>query len=220
MCRRSARGGFTLIELLVVVAILSILASMLFPVMAQAHSKGRQTVCLSNLQQLAKAQLMYAQDWDDHLPHWWQAGDLRPPPYGRFSYWTEYFQPYLRNTAIFTDPSFDWGPLGPDRGVKLADYALFTWGAGGHGTSYSPYWRWAGPPLTMAEVNRPSETFNLMDGYTTTQIAVGMITRHAEGMNAGFLDGHAKWITADRVYEVVRDGGGEHYYRFIAADRG
>jgi prepilin-type N-terminal cleavage/methylation domain-containing protein/prepilin-type processing-associated H-X9-DG protein len=212
--------GFTLIELLVVVAIIAILAAMLFPVFAQAREKARQTTCLSNMQQLAKAQLMYTQDWDEHLPHWWQYGAPREEPYGWFTFWTEYFQPYLRNTAVFKCPSFTWGPEGPDTGEKLADYALFTWGPNGDGSSGNPYWRWAGPPMTLAQVNRPSETFNLMDGYTTTQVTRGLMVRHSEGMNAGFLDGHAKWITRDQAFSVAKDERGQYYYRFISADRG
>jgi prepilin-type processing-associated H-X9-DG protein len=98
--------------------------------------------------------------------------------------------------------------------------ALFTWGPAGTGTAADPYWRWAGPPLSLAQVNRPSETFNLMDGYTTTQMTVGIMRRHHEGINAGFLDGHARWVTSDQALEVRRDGRGEYYYRFIAADRG
>jgi prepilin-type N-terminal cleavage/methylation domain-containing protein/prepilin-type processing-associated H-X9-DG protein len=212
--------GFTLIELLLVIAIVAILIAMLFPVFAQAREKARQTSCLSNLQQLAKAHLLYLQDWDDHLPHWWQYGPPRAEPYGAFTFWPEYFQPYLGNQVAFTDPSFRPDANGPGTGEKLADYALFTWGPGGSGTGADPYWRWAGPPMSLAQVNRPSETFNLMDGYTTTQLTGGILRRHHEGMNAGFLDGHARWVTADQVFEVGRDGRGESYYRFIAADRG
>lgn len=65
--RRAARG-FTLIELLVVMAIISILASMLFPSFAKARSKARQTVCASNSKQLATACIMYAGDYDGRWP--------------------------------------------------------------------------------------------------------------------------------------------------------
>jgi len=51
--------GFTLIELLVVIAIISILSGMLFPVFSQARAKARSIACLSNLNQLGKAVLMY-----------------------------------------------------------------------------------------------------------------------------------------------------------------
>jgi prepilin-type processing-associated H-X9-DG protein len=92
-------------------------------------------------------------------------------------------------------------------GEKLADYALFTWGPAGTGTADNPYWRWAGPPLSLAQVNRPSETFNLMDGYTTTQMTVGIVRRHHEGMNAGFLDGHARWVSSEQRSRYAARGG-------------
>jgi prepilin-type N-terminal cleavage/methylation domain-containing protein/prepilin-type processing-associated H-X9-DG protein len=60
--------GFTLIELLIVIAIVAILAAILFPVFAQAREKGRQAVCLSNHRQLGQALLMYAQDYDEVFP--------------------------------------------------------------------------------------------------------------------------------------------------------
>jgi prepilin-type N-terminal cleavage/methylation domain-containing protein len=63
--RRNRLYGFTLIELLVVVAIISILAAILFPVFASAREKGRQSACMSNLKQIGLAWLMYAQDYDE-----------------------------------------------------------------------------------------------------------------------------------------------------------
>ena len=63
-----ARNGFTLIELLVVIAIIAILAAILFPVFAAAREKARQTSCLSNMNQLGKGFMMYADDWDEGLP--------------------------------------------------------------------------------------------------------------------------------------------------------
>jgi len=61
-------AGFTLIELLVVVAIIALLAALLFPVFAQAREKGRQASCLSNVRQIGLATLMYAQDYDETVP--------------------------------------------------------------------------------------------------------------------------------------------------------
>ena len=152
---RTSRG-FTLIELLVVIAIVTILAApqptavarcrsrqdaagaLLFPVLAQAREKARQTTCMSNIQQLARAQLLYVQDWDENLPHWWAYGSPRPEPYGPFTLWTEYFQPYLHSADVFHCPSFRWGPEGAAASAKLADYALFTWGPSGDGTPDHP----------------------------------------------------------------------------------
>lgn len=58
-------SGFTLIELLVVVAMIALLAAILFPVFAQAREKARQTACLSNMNQVGRACLMYSGDYDE-----------------------------------------------------------------------------------------------------------------------------------------------------------
>ena len=62
------RKGFTLIEILVVIAIIAILAAILFPVFSRARAKARQATCASNLKQLAMAMEMYTTDYDDTLP--------------------------------------------------------------------------------------------------------------------------------------------------------
>ena len=63
-------SAFTLIELLVVIAIIAILAAILFPVFAQARASARKASCISNMKQLALAELMYVQDYDEKYSHW------------------------------------------------------------------------------------------------------------------------------------------------------
>ncbi|MDO8587819.1 MAG: prepilin-type N-terminal cleavage/methylation domain-containing protein [Armatimonadota bacterium] len=63
-----SRNGFTLIELLVVVAIIAILAAILFPVFVKAKQAAKKATCTQNLQQIGKAMRMYASDNDDSLP--------------------------------------------------------------------------------------------------------------------------------------------------------
>src|SRR5687768_3642116 len=62
------RNGFTLVELLVVVAIIAILAGILYPVFSQARVKAQQTACAANVKQLGTAIQIYVQDYDETFP--------------------------------------------------------------------------------------------------------------------------------------------------------
>ena len=62
------KRGFTLIELLVVMAIIAILAAILFPVFAAVKESAKKTACLSNLRQIGMATEMYMQDYDFTYP--------------------------------------------------------------------------------------------------------------------------------------------------------
>jgi prepilin-type N-terminal cleavage/methylation domain-containing protein len=63
------KKGFTLIELLVVVAIIAILAAILFPVFAQAKEAAKKTGCASNMKQIGTAVAIYQADYDDGYPN-------------------------------------------------------------------------------------------------------------------------------------------------------
>ncbi|MDM7460858.1 MAG: DUF1559 domain-containing protein, partial [bacterium] len=54
--------------LLVVIAIIAVLAAILFPVFAGAREKARQTACLSNAKQQGLAFVMYLGDYDETYP--------------------------------------------------------------------------------------------------------------------------------------------------------
>lgn len=62
------KTAFTLIELLIVIAIIAVLAAILFPVFASAKGAAKKTTALSNIAQIGKASAMYLADHDDHLP--------------------------------------------------------------------------------------------------------------------------------------------------------
>jgi prepilin-type processing-associated H-X9-DG protein len=76
-----------------------------------------------------------------------------------------------------------------------------------------------GPPLCLAQVRRPAETFNLMDGYTTTATTWSQIGRHSGGMNTGFVDGHARWLPPEELARTETDGHGFYWLRYAVANR-
>src|SRR3954451_3380210 len=109
-CR--ARSGFTLIELLVVIAIIAILAAILFPVFARAREQARKTSCISNVNQLGKAWMMYVQDYDEHFPPRLPDPPKPPAPYpcktSRTIDVRPYSDPYIKNQGLYHCPS-DFG---------------------------------------------------------------------------------------------------------------
>ena len=54
--------------MLVVIAIIAILAALLFPVLSSAKAKTKRTICLNNLKQIALGVRMYADDSNDRTP--------------------------------------------------------------------------------------------------------------------------------------------------------
>jgi prepilin-type N-terminal cleavage/methylation domain-containing protein/prepilin-type processing-associated H-X9-DG protein len=199
----AVRRGFTLIELLVVIAIIAILAAILFPVFAKAREKARQTSCLSNLKEIALASKMYGQDYDEWTtPSWTSTA-------GVTYLFSSLLQPYIKNTQIFTCPSKtgSWdgvGPSGPPYScvgaqTVMSNYTVNFCIAGGFGV-------W---PLTKeAQLLRPAETIEYCDGSCPNaqpQVASDprcygvAATRHNEGANCSFYDGHAKWYKSTNI---------------------
>ena len=102
---RAPRPAFTLVEMLVVVAIVSLLAALLFPVFGRAREKARQASCTSNLKQIGLALKQYAQDYDGSYPDravlglsgLREASDSQSLP--------SVLAPYLKSVQVFVCPS-------------------------------------------------------------------------------------------------------------------
>jgi prepilin-type N-terminal cleavage/methylation domain-containing protein/prepilin-type processing-associated H-X9-DG protein len=216
------QSGFTLTELLVVVGVMSLLAAFLFPVLAQARDSARRAQCLSNLRQLALAHRLYVQDHDDALPASQYPFELGPGPW---VVWPQFLRPYYKDPRLL-----DQGFTTREERLAtpwLADYVMCAYGPGGSGTPFSPYWRWPGAPwvdingsrpMLLAEVRRPSEILQFVDGSTIGPDSV-IRNRHRNGLlNGAFVDGHARVITPAAWDQIDRDERG-YFYAIAAADR-
>lgn len=114
MANRGFFRAFTLIELLIVIAIIAILAAILFPVFARAKDSAKQTVDLAHIKQVGLSNIMYNADYDQNYLTFPYADTWSSPSYSngeKGPYWTDRLMPYVKSGDIFatlpnTDPAF------------------------------------------------------------------------------------------------------------------
>lgn len=207
------RRAFTLIELLVVVAIVSVLAAILFPVFARARENARRTSCLSNLRQIGLGMMMYVQDHDERYPRaYYYPNDESS---NGTIFWRDMVSPYTKSEAVYWCPSAHF-VSGVGIGINNGNYGVNEQFIRLPSRDKSTY--------IMSEINRPSELYMLMDSGTY-KLAKGNVSsssnwnylpgagtvggrcndttrgyddcmkgRHFHGVNMAFADGHVKWI--------------------------
>jgi prepilin-type N-terminal cleavage/methylation domain-containing protein/prepilin-type processing-associated H-X9-DG protein len=206
-------NGFTLIEILVVIAIIAILAAILFPVFARARENARRSSCQSNLKQLGLAFLQYTQDYDEKYPQWCVA--LTGYTESRIGGWANVLQPYLKSTQVLQCPSEPTGPADYTAVYGFSDYWYNSNLSGiseaaigqvaltvlsGDGMSASAAYNFSGSSTGFFGCSLNSWTGLATNSGTPGRAAdtnYGAFLRHLGGINYAFADGHVKWLKSD-----------------------
>lgn len=173
---RSVCRAFTLVELLVVLAIIAVVAGVLFPVFAHARESGKSVTCLSNFRQVSTATKLYSGDYDDafmivnHQP-------AEPPNSRNDRTWVQLSLPYVRKFSVFYCPSDTSDRPRPEASFDAdlvpgdTDSQYYTASQRsnlGYNYQYlSPIVRmgsrWQSTPRQMSSINSPSDTILFAD---------------------------------------------------------
>jgi len=194
---KQPRCGFTLIELLVVMAIIAVLAGILFPVFARARGSAHGVTCISNIKQLLQAAQIYRSDYDRRLVparNWDKShGTLGVT-------WCVLLQPHIKNKEILTCP-LDPAPQTARNSTDLPH---------SYGINYSLTYLLGQQHLarSMSTLEDVSELIMFFDMKSEVRAMGGSYTvhrlsrvafRHTDKASFGFLDGHAKPLHANQV---------------------
>lgn len=206
----ATHGGFSLLETLAVVAIIAVLAAMLFPVMAAAKSSAKSTTCLSNLRQVNTSTLLYTSESDDRLP--WGVSKIIQQT--SFPYETNLTESEIARIPAVSDVLTMYGstreswrcPADVMRAVYAPANCHATWFQC-YETSYDYNARFALYGLSQSQIKNPATSLLHYDvdafhPYLTTNPTQNNVS--LQRINGAFMDGHAKSLPFHQLPQILQ----------------
>ena len=212
------KTGFSLNELLGVIAIIAILAAILFPVFAKAieGEKAKQAKCISNLKKLEQAFTQYKEDYNGYLPLAWVWSSQKYPDGSASLGWIEWHHsiwPYVNRLNVYECPSSIGSKyIGNASGWTGAysygiNTAMFTYPAGATndpllGKQWSIAVKFPANTVILCDNKRYSYSTGEGDWQETPPCWDSPYIpqeTHTGGINVAFADGHAKWYTMKNI---------------------
>lgn len=199
---RRRSPAFSLVELLVAIAIVGILAGLVFNAAAATRARGKTLVCQSNLRQLGLALRLYESDNKGRLP---SSGHLRAAD-GTSLSWINTLAAYLGPGFIGRCPSV------PDHPAKVT-YALndLLTDVSGEGMTLASL-RTPSATLAIGEIalDQSSEHFHFAGaarGRVTAALFKSFVNVecHGRGANYLFTDAHVESIPWSEVQRRLAD---------------
>jgi prepilin-type processing-associated H-X9-DG protein len=191
--------GFSVLEVLCVVAIIMIVAGLLASSITVTRAKARESKCINNQYQLAKAVLLFATDTEKfpttlgQLDHKYLVpNDPAAGPGTAYAEPTLFTSDYYRNVQdIKSCPEVK--PL--ENGTTPTSYGLNLYITN----------------VNFSKVIEPSETVITADSNTLyMESSEQGVQRHLGGIVASYADGHVKWIRELAPFDsYLTEGGAE-----------
>ena len=200
------RNAFTLIELLIVIAIIALLAAILFPVFNRARENARRASCQSNLKQIGLGIMQYTQDYDERYPMMYSntpGGTLAVPS------WRQTIQPYINSAQVFRCPSNTQNTTVDD--AARDSYPAINRSYSGNIRVFSYRQTWSDPaPITLSFIAKPAQKIMVGERKDVTVVNAAFIwpdynnsskeaevksisfVGHLSTANYLFCDGHVK----------------------------
>lgn len=205
--------GHTLLEIFLAIALVAVLAALVFPATKRFREASNRATCASNMRQITGVALHYAQDHNGTMPYtrWGGTPDLHVR-------WMTEIAPYLNSSLPEEMMNQASAVMRCPQGAAYKAYGRSPTYFGWDYVDYAPVGLYAESeseidvPVRLSKIDRPASVVWLVEannaghavlwpGWTWDTVMKTVVngtpppvSRHSGGMNMAFLDGHVEWV--------------------------